>query len=91
MSEEGFKGTRIYEPATCETLYFSPSWHPYGVSIQSMAIGSVEQNILSIIANRSYEGGNHSFIHLTLTKEETDLLINALTEIKQRWEDNDLW
>ncbi len=74
-----------------ETAYFVPSYHPNGVISQSVAIAPLRNRETSIIMSRLYNSEiypehNNYFTHIIFTEAETDMLINALLEVKRRWD-----
>ena len=84
-----YKGTeRRDEPDDFEVLYFVPSYHEDGVMSQSVAIAPLDNNETSIIMSKMYENFNPSFTHFIFTEKETNMLINALLEVKKRWMEN---
>jgi hypothetical protein len=81
-----FTKTEEHEPLNCETLYFSPSWLPEGVWAQNLILGSVEKNLLSLVISKYYKEHPSECCQIWLTKEEVDLMIDRLNEMKQRWD-----
>lgn len=85
-----YTGTIIRnEPDDRETVYFVPSYHSDHVIAQSVAVAPLENNELSIIFSKVFDLNGEvdtSFSHFVFTKEETDLLLNAIIEAKNRWE-----
>ena len=81
------RGTDVRnEPDDTETLYMQPSLHDKGVMVQSMAIAPLRKKETSIIFSKHYWNQRiPDFIHLIFTEEETDMLIEALQEVKERW------
>ena len=80
-----YKNTQIYsEPDDFEVLRFQPSWHDESVIIQSVGIAPLKDNETSIIMTK-YTTNASSFVHFVFTEEETNLLIEALCEVKKRW------
>jgi hypothetical protein len=67
-----------------ETLYMDPSWYDEGVQIQSVAISPLVHNETSIVFYRMINI-EFSLIHFVFTEDETDMIIEALIEVKKRW------
>jgi len=81
-----YKGTIDFsDPDDYETLRFQPSWLSNGVSMQTVAIAPSDNSDISIIMSQWYEKEKTSrFIHMFLTEEEVDLVIDGLLEAKNR-------
>ena len=75
----------LHEGRDKETAYFWPSWYADHVISQSVAIAPLKNNETSIIMVKYYDKFDSAFIHMIFTEEETDILINALLECKERW------
>ena len=73
------------ESTDLETAYFVPSWHDDNVIGQSISIAPLENNEVSICMNKIYDKFPSSFVHFIFTEKETDILISALQECKERW------
>jgi hypothetical protein len=81
-----FKGTvNRNEPGDKETAYFVPSWHDDGVYAQSVAIAPLKKQETSIIFFKCYTDAPQAHVHFIFNKKETDMLIDALLEVKKRW------
>jgi hypothetical protein len=76
------------EPKDIETAYFVPSWHDEEVISQSVGIAPLKNNEVSVIFSKQYREFSSTFCHFIFTKEETDIIINALLEAKSRWIEN---
>jgi len=85
-SEGAYKGTVDFtDPDDYETLRFQPSWLSNGVSMQTVAIAPSDNSDISIIMSQWYEKEKISgFIHMFLTEEEVDLVIEGLLKAKKR-------
>ena len=81
------KACAYTEPGDIETLYFQPSLKCAGdeVTSQSVAIAPLKNRETSMIFAKWYKNFPHVFAHIVFTEEETDMLINALMEVKNRW------
>ena len=74
------------EPGDIETAYFVPSWKDENILTQSVAIAPLKDRETSIIFSKMYKSDSSAFVHFVFTEAETDMLISALQEIKNRWE-----
>jgi hypothetical protein len=81
-----FTQTEEHEPSDFETLYFSPSWLPDGVFLQNLIFGSTEKNILSMVMTKYDNKNPMAFCQMWFTREEVDLMIERLNEMKTRWD-----
>ena len=81
-----YKGTIVFsEPGDYESLRFQPSYHENYVYMHTIAIAPSDNSDISIIMSQWYEKEKTSrFIHMFLTEEEVDLVIEGLLEAKNR-------
>ena len=74
------------DPDDIETARFSPAERDAdSPNLQVVAIAPLEGNRTSIVCDELYYLLHPSFIHIILNEAETDLVIAALQENKQRW------
>ena len=69
-----------------EYAYFVPSYFEKGVYSQSVSICPLAHNELSMIILKCFEKEPTQFVHVVFTKEEVDILFNALARVKKAWE-----
>ena len=81
------KAQSYTEPGDIETLYYSRSdLRDDGTTFQTIAIAPLSGRETSIILQKQYKVFPSVFIHMCFTEKETDMIINALLEVKNRWE-----
>jgi len=84
-----YKGTvRREESEDLEVLNLVPSFHESNIKRQSVCIAPLTRHETSIIMSKTNEKGGSSFCHFIFTERETDMLIEALQEVKTRWKEN---
>ena len=84
-----YKGTVIRgEDEDLEVLNFVPSLHEDDIDYQSVCIAPLTKHETSVIMSKTDKKGGSSFSHFIFTEEETDMLINALLEVKNKWKEN---
>lgn len=86
-----FQGTKTKftsEPGDIVYLSIEPSWHNEGITDQIFELATVENGMMSMIANKKYKMFTPAFIQMTFTAEEVQMIIEALQQIQESWRVN---